>query len=75
MGGVAKRLTLNCKDATLLKRLEAAIGIELINKGFAVKPDVFAQVPRCSLVLIFVGACDIFSLRLITYIWAFCDRL
>jgi len=53
--------------------LEAAIGIEPMNKGFAETGPVFARVPNCSLVPIFVGAYDIFSLRLITQIRASLD--
>jgi hypothetical protein len=42
-----------------LKDLEAAIGIEPMNKGFAELGDVFAYVPRCSLVSIFIGIFEI----------------
>jgi hypothetical protein len=39
--------------------LEAAIGIEPMNKGFAVLPELFAQVQPRLLVSIFVGAFEI----------------
>ena len=48
-----------------LNLLEAAIGIEPMNKGFAASRCVCAQVLTCSLVPIFIGASDILSLGLI----------
>jgi hypothetical protein len=51
--------------AKLLIRLEAAIGIEPMNKGFAVLPKLFAQVPRCFLVSILIRVFGISGLRVI----------
>jgi len=45
--------------------LEAAIGIEPMNKGFAVLPKLFAQVQPCFLVSSFIRMFGISSLRLI----------
>jgi hypothetical protein len=45
--------------------LEAAIGIEPMNKGFAVLAKVFAQVQPCLLVSIFISVFDISSLHVI----------
>ena len=42
-------LALLCTRSKLLILLEAAIGIEPMNKGFAVIRIDFAQVPACSL--------------------------
>ena len=53
----------SCK---LLKGLEAAIGIEPMNKGFAVLAKLFAQVQPCLLVSIFISVFDISSLRVIS---------
>jgi hypothetical protein len=44
--------------------LEAAIGIEPMNKGFAETSGAFAQLPTCSLVPILIGDCAFSSLRL-----------
>ena len=48
-----------------MKELEAAIGIEPMNKGFAVSAKLFARVQSCSLLPVFVGVFDISSLRMI----------
>jgi hypothetical protein len=53
-------------DRKLLKLLEAAIGIEPMNKGFAVSARLFAQVQPCFLVSVFIGVFGISSLRAIT---------
>jgi len=45
--------------------LEAAIGIEPMNKGFAVLAKLFAQVLPCFLVSVFIGVFGISSLRVI----------
>jgi hypothetical protein len=45
--------------------LEAAIGIEPMNKGFAVLAKLFAQVQPCLLVSIFIRVFGISSLRVI----------
>jgi len=49
----------------LLKELEAAIGIEAINKGFAILAKLFAQVVICSpplILLMFALDCPNFHL-------------
>jgi len=56
-----------------LIELEAAIGIEPMNKGFAETGRVFGRVPICSLVTNFVGDCGIRASRLITQIRACLD--
>jgi len=48
--------------------LEAAIGIEPMNKGFAVLAKLFAQVQPCFLVSVFIGVFGISSLRVIAQI-------
>jgi hypothetical protein len=53
--------------------VEAAIGIEPMNKGFAEIGYLFARVPICSLVTIFVGVSDIPSVCLIAQIQACWD--
>ena len=45
--------------------MEAAIGIEPMNKGFAVSAELFAQVQPCSLVSISIRVFGIWSLRVI----------
>jgi len=45
--------------------LEAAIGIEPMNKGFAVLANLFAQVQPCFLVSILIRVFGISSLRVI----------
>jgi len=50
----------------LLKRLEAAIGIEPMNKGFAVLAKLVAQVQPRFLVSIFIRLSGISSLRVIS---------
>jgi len=45
--------------------LEAAIGIEPMNKGFAVLARLFAQIQPCFLVSSFITMFGISSLRLI----------
>jgi len=45
--------------------LEAAIGIEPMNKGFAVLAKLFAHVQPCFLVSVFVGVFGISSLFVI----------
>jgi hypothetical protein len=52
----------------LQKRLEAAIGIEPMNKGFAVLEKLFAPVPICSLALIFVDVLHVSDSRVIAQI-------
>jgi hypothetical protein len=49
--------------------LEAAIGIEPMNKGFADSAKLYAQVTSCSLVGIFIGSFVIWSLLAFTQIW------
>jgi hypothetical protein len=48
--------------------MEAAIGIEPMNKDFAETDYVFAQVPICSLVPILVGVSGVSRWRMITRI-------
>jgi len=48
--------------------MEAAIGIEPMNKGFAETDHVFARVPICSLVPILVGVSPLPSLGVISQI-------
>ena len=60
-------------DRKLLIRLEAAIGIEPMNKGFAETDYVFAQVPTYSLVPILIGVSDVSCLRMISQMRACCD--
>jgi len=43
--------------------LEAAIGIEPMNKGFAELGNPFAYVPLCSLMSVFIDVFEIQSLR------------
>jgi hypothetical protein len=52
----------------LLSRLEAAIGIEPMNKGFAVSAKLFAPVPICSLPLSFIDVSPRFNSRVIAQI-------
>jgi hypothetical protein len=47
-------------------KLEAAIGIEPMNKGFAVLAELFAQVQASCRVSVFVSVFGISSLRMIT---------
>ena len=54
-------------------KLEAAIGIEPMNKGFAETDYAFAQAPICSLVSILIGVSDGSCLRMISHIRACCD--
>jgi hypothetical protein len=54
--------------------LEAAIGIEPMNKGFAETDYVFAQVLICSLAPIVIGVSDVSCLRMIRQMRACCDR-
>jgi len=56
------RSMIGCK---LFKVWEAAVRIELTNKGFAVLAKLFAQVQPCSLVSIFINAFEISSLGVI----------
>jgi len=56
-----------------LKRLEAAIGIEPMNKGFAVLTKLFAQVQLCFLVSIFIKVFGISSLPVIAWIRVYLD--
>jgi hypothetical protein len=56
--------SLNIHTALLIL-LEAAIGIEPMNKGFAVLAKLFAQVQPCLLVSIFIRVSDISSLPVI----------
>jgi hypothetical protein len=58
---------------SVLKVLEAAIGIEPMNKGFAEMDYVFAQVPICSLVPILIGVSGVSCLRMISQIRPCCD--
>jgi hypothetical protein len=48
--------------------LEAAIGIEPMNKGFAVSAKLFAPVPICSLALIFIDVLHVSNSRVIAQI-------
>jgi hypothetical protein len=52
-------------DGKQLKRLEAEIGIEPMNKGFAVLAKLFAQVQPCFVVSIFIRVFGISSLPVI----------
>jgi hypothetical protein len=52
----------------LLKDLEAAIGIEPMNKGFAVSTKYYAQVPICSIALIFIDVLHVSKSRVIAQI-------
>jgi hypothetical protein len=60
-------------DCNLLKDLEAAIGIDPMNKGFAVLANLFAQVRPCFLVSIFITVFDISSLPVIAQIRVYLD--
>jgi len=59
------RKLLNTLLVKLLKGLEAAIGIEPMNKGFAVLAKLFAQVQPCCLVSVLIRVFGISSLRVI----------
>jgi len=48
--------------------LEAAIGIEPMNKGFAVSVKLFAPVPICSLALIFIDVLYVSNSRVVAQI-------
>jgi len=48
--------------------LEAAIGIEPMNKGFAVLMTLFAPIPICSLAPIFIDVLYVSNLRVIALI-------
>ena len=50
---------------TVNRYLEAAIGIEPMNKGFAVLLELFAQVQPCFLVSITIRIFGIWGLRVI----------
>jgi hypothetical protein len=54
--------------------VEAAIGIEPMNKGFAVLAKLFAQVQPCSLLSVFISVFDISSSRGIAQIWVCYDQ-
>jgi hypothetical protein len=55
-------------DYKLLKRLEAAIGIEPMNKAFADMANVFAQVRVCSIALMFIEFLRVSNSRVIAQI-------
>jgi hypothetical protein len=64
--------SLNIHTALLIL-LEAAIGIEPMNKGFAVLTKLFAQVQLCFLVSIFIKVFGISSLPVIAWIRVYLD--
>jgi hypothetical protein len=47
----------------LLKRLEAAIGIEPMNKGFVILESLFSEVLLCALTCAFIGRFNIPTVR------------
>jgi hypothetical protein len=56
-------------DRNLLRGLEAAIGIEPMNKGFAVMKSLFSCVPVCHGTCGFVGGSEISRACLFTEMW------
>jgi hypothetical protein len=57
----------------LLKRLEGAIGIEPVNKGFAVLAKLFARDRTSVLTCVFINLLSILVLPAITQICSCCD--
>jgi hypothetical protein len=49
--------------------MEAAIGIEPMNKGFAVLESLFSEVLRCALTCAFIGPFNIPTVQVFTWIW------
>jgi hypothetical protein len=49
--------------------LEAAIGIEPMNKGFAVLDSLFSEVLLCAFSCAFIGRFNIPTVRVFTWIW------
>jgi hypothetical protein len=49
--------------------MEAAIGIEPMNKGFAVLESLFSEVPLCALTCAFIGRFNIPTVRVFSWIW------
>jgi hypothetical protein len=53
-----------------IEDLEAAIGIEPMNKGFAVLVGLFFKVLGCALTFVLICPFNTWTVRMFTWIWA-----